>query len=374
MHAAIPAGYTKIGGGGNAFNGAEGIGNNINEGGNSGNFVGIRRNTSLDDFVFECSSWSGSSTAGFAGAIFFRHSTNNAGYFLTNKKNTGEIRLKKGNFHNNNATGQLGYYDGTNNSSPSIKIQVVGSSIKVWIDGVLRFDVTDATYTTGNFGFHKYQRWDDNHTWTNIVYSAAATVPTITTTAHSAVTCQTALSGGTAIGNGGGTVVNRGICWGTSANPDTTNNLDYGVGEADFGPSAITGLTAGVTYYYRAYAVNESGIGYGDDGTFDALSTVVAGTIGANQSICYSTAPAQLTETGVPTEGNGVYTHQWQSSPDDAVWTDIGSETSNDYQPGVLSVTTYYRREDSSGDCGTTPTGSVQITVGASYDPGVIGF
>jgi len=99
--------------------------------------------------------------------------------------------------------------------------------------------------------------------------SSAATVtvnvypaPTMTTAAVSSINSTTATCGGTVVANNGYSVTARGVCWSTSSNPtiasDTTHN---GTGTGAF-VSAITGLSAGTTYYTRAYGINEKGIGY----------------------------------------------------------------------------------------------------------------
>ena len=83
--------------------------------------------------------------------------------------------------------------------------------------------------------------------------------------------------------------------------------------------------------------------------------------ISAAQTICSGTAPALLTGTA-PAGGNGVYTYQWQSSPDNATWTNISSATTDTYAPPVLTTTAYYRRIVYSGNCSHT-SASIKVTV-----------
>jgi len=70
-----------------------------------------------------------------------------------------------------------------------------------------------------------------------------------------------------------------------------------------------------------------------------------------NQTICELATPALL--NGItPAGGNGIYTYQWQSSPDTVTWTNIPSQgTGVNYQPPSLSSTIYYRRIAVSGPC-----------------------
>ncbi len=101
-----------------------------------------------------------------------------------------------------------------------------------------------------------------------------STMPTITTTAISAITGTTASSGGTISTDGGAAVTVRGVCWSTTANPTIalpTKTTD-GTGIGTF-TSAITGLTGATTYHVRAYATNSVGTAYGSDVTFTTTSS-----------------------------------------------------------------------------------------------------
>ena len=98
-----------------------------------------------------------------------------------------------------------------------------------------------------------------------------------------------------------------------------------------------------------------------------------AGAVGSPQTICYNTSSSTLTQSTAASGGTGTYTYQWQSSPNNSAWTDISGATSTTYSPGVLTVTTYFRRNVTSGSCGMVSTGSVMITVYPEMAPGTIG-
>ena len=91
--------------------------------------------------------------------------------------------------------------------------------------------------------------------------------------------------------------------------------------------------------------------------TFTVYPTSVAGTASSNQTICYNTAPAQLSLAG------SVGTIQWQSSTDNSTFINITGATSSTYSPGALTQTTYYRAILKSGVCSTATSNSVTITV-----------
>lgn len=70
------------------------------------------------------------------------------------------------------------------------------------------------------------------------------------------------------LNTGGGTIIVKGTCWGTSANPNILGNHTHDGIDSLYYNSTITGLTKSTTYHYRAYATNEDGTAYGQDLTF----------------------------------------------------------------------------------------------------------
>jgi hypothetical protein len=109
-----------------------------------------------------------------------------------------------------------------------------------------------------------------------------ATIPTVLTTVASIINQTTATCGGNVTSDGGAAVTARGVCWNTTANPTTTNNhTNDGTGTGSF-ISNLTGLTAGTSYYYRAYATNSMGTAYGIE---TMLTTQTASTCGSSITI-----------------------------------------------------------------------------------------
>jgi len=102
--------------------------------------------------------------------------------------------------------------------------------------------------------------------------SSGATIPSLSTTAVSAITATTASSGGAILSDGGGSILAKGVVWSTSANPTIANSKTIdGTGTSSYS-SALTGLTGGTTYHVRAYATNSAGTGYGNDVSFTTTS------------------------------------------------------------------------------------------------------
>ena len=98
---------------------------------------------------------------------------------------------------------------------------------------------------------------------------------TVTTTAATSITENSATSGGNVISDGGSGVSVRGVCWAATANPVATGNHtsdSFGLGSFT---SSITGLSPNSLYHVRAYATNPNGTYYGEDLTF----TTLCGTI-----------------------------------------------------------------------------------------------
>jgi hypothetical protein len=94
------------------------------------------------------------------------------------------------------------------------------------------------------------------------------------------------------------------------------------------------------------------------------LPQLIAGTIEADEDICAGTAASAITETNSPTGGMGTFTYQWESSSmAGGPYANIASATGTTYSPGVLTVTTYFRRIERSGICGSINSNEVAKTV-----------
>ena len=90
--------------------------------------------------------------------------------------------------------------------------------------------------------------------------------PVIVTTIRPYWTSEsTAVAGGKVTSTGGGTVSVRGVCWNTTGTPTTSDSkTEDGSGTGAY-ISLMTGLNNTLTYYVRAYAINEAGTSYGEE-------------------------------------------------------------------------------------------------------------
>jgi uncharacterized protein (TIGR02145 family) len=105
-------------------------------------------------------------------------------------------------------------------------------------------------------------------------------VPTLTTTTVSLVSKATATGGGNISNEGGDSVINRGVCWSTSANPtiELATMTSDGPGTGDF-TSSLTGLSTNTLYYVKAYATNNFGTAYGPEVNFYTYYGKQTGTV-----------------------------------------------------------------------------------------------
>jgi uncharacterized protein (TIGR02145 family) len=108
--------------------------------------------------------------------------------------------------------------------------------------------------------------WSDPRHFTTIEFLS---IPDLSTTIPSNIAITSATSGGNINDNGGSPVTARGVCWSTEPQPtvDLATKTTDGTGTEPF-TRTITGLSAGTTYYLRAYATNSVGTGYGNETSF----------------------------------------------------------------------------------------------------------
>lgn len=97
------------------------------------------------------------------------------------------------------------------------------------------------------------------------------TLPIVNTYPVVGITSCSAEGRGNLISNHALSATVWGICWSTTQNPtllDHNAGLSEGLGEYTV---TLSGLTAGTTYYYRAFATNAAGTGYGAELSFTTL-------------------------------------------------------------------------------------------------------
>jgi len=185
-------------------------------------------------------------------------------------------------------------------------------------------------------------------------------LPAVTTSPATEITYTTVVTGGNITDHGGADVTSRGVCWATTVNPDISgSHTTDGAGTGIY-TSNLEGLTAGLTYYLRAYATNSAGTAYGNEVTFATTATTAA-TVSTDvaRSTAFNTAVAGGIVTGDggdPITARGVCwstgTGPLVSGPHTTDGTGIGTFTSS--ITGLLSFTKYYVRAYATNSNGTT--------------------
>lgn len=116
-------------------------------------------------------------------------------------------------------------------------------------------------------------------------------LPTLTTLSVSSISAAGATVGGTISGDGGATIITRGVVWGVATSPTIalTTKTNDGTGTGSF-TSTISGLTANTTYFVRAYATNSEGTSYGNELSFTTSTNLSAVTTNAVTATTTTTA------------------------------------------------------------------------------------
>jgi uncharacterized protein (TIGR02145 family) len=125
-------------------------------------------------------------------------------------------------------------------------------------------------------------------------------VPTLTTQPATNISATTLITGCLINNYGGSSLIQSGVCWSTTPNPTTA---DCTATSISGNPTIITGLIANTTYYIRAYAINSTGVGYGNELVVTTLIALVVNPgAGVNfnghfyQSVVYANGQEWMTE------------------------------------------------------------------------------
>jgi uncharacterized protein (TIGR02145 family) len=97
-----------------------------------------------------------------------------------------------------------------------------------------------------------------------ITTPSSHTVPVVITSPADIVTESSASCSGEITSDGGEDIITSGICWSTGATPTIDDDKTTDGANTGSFTSLITGLTPDTKYYFRAYATNSIGTGYGN--------------------------------------------------------------------------------------------------------------
>jgi hypothetical protein len=207
-----------------------------------------------------------------------------------------------------------------------------------------------------------------NGTWygqeLNFTTLLANQVPVLSTAAVSALTQTDAISGGDVTFDGNSAVTVRGVCWNTGGAPtiDLTTKTEDGTGTGSF-ISNVTGLSPGTQYCVRSYAVNSTGVGYGNEVCFTTQSAgVLAPSVATLSATALSTCDSARCGGNVISDGGGAVSAKgvvWSQSTTPTV--DLPTKTIDGSGLGsfqsfignLASGTTYYLRAYATNSAGT---------------------
>ena len=96
-----------------------------------------------------------------------------------------------------------------------------------------------------------------------------------------------------------------------------------------------------------------------------------ANSLGADQTLCLGTLTPVLSGS-IPSGGTGQYGYQWESSSDLLNWHSISGGSGQNYGPGILAGSVYFRRWVSSGICPSSVSIPLRLQIESPAGPNVL--
>jgi uncharacterized protein (TIGR02145 family) len=115
-------------------------------------------------------------------------------------------------------------------------------------------------------------------------YNHIVSIPYVRTSIKN-ITQRSVSFEGIILGDGGDYISSQGVCWGTNENPTVENDSTMYIFPNDVFTGIIYNLIPSTKYYFRTFAQNSIGIGYGNTVSRSTLPT----EIGFNTNLSYGT-------------------------------------------------------------------------------------
>ena len=172
--------------------------------------------------------------------------------------------------------------------------------------------------------------------------------PEVITTPVTVFTATSSTFGGNITDDGGASVTERGVYWGTSSNPVSTGTKLKIESVTNPFSATLSGLTPNTLYYVTAYAINSQGPGYGTAVSFTTLPTpnnpplLPSNPSPTNGATSVSTTPTLTWTCSDPENDLMTFDVYFESTSNPT--TLVGSNlTTMSYYPSVLNfVATYF--------------------------------
>jgi hypothetical protein len=150
------------------------------------------------------------------------------------------------------------------------------------------------------------------------------------------------------------------------------NGIDFWNDISETNVDSYTPNALSSSKHFRRKAFNTCKTVYSNSVKVTVANPTNHGVISNNQSICYNTTPNALTNVALPSGGLNGWSYQWQQSSDNENWSNILGYNAENYSPGNLTASTYFRRLEDN-DCQITASNSVLVTVASEITAGSIG-
>jgi hypothetical protein len=190
-----------------------------------------------------------------------------------------------------------------------------------------------------------------------------------------AITSQSAQTGGDIIQDGGDDITERGVCWSTGQSPTISNNKNAsGKGSGGF-ISQLIELNPKTTYYVRAYTISSQGTIYGDQRSFRTLAKIpVITTLPVTNitSLTANTGGTDINDGGETIIQRGICWSSINRTPSIFDTKILSAGTTANYAitiSGLAANTTYYIRAFATSSVGTGYGAVVEFKTAAAKIP-----
>ena len=223
--------------------------------------------------------------------------------------------------------------------------------------------------------------WGNKTSQTFSVAGSNVTIPTLSSPTSASISNTSAVLGGNISSVGNGTITESGVFY------SLTNGFADGAGTKITGAATTTGaftvpvsgLSAGTTYYYKAFATNSAGTGYTSQGTFTTASVVVVAPTISNPAIVAANTTSATLTANISSDGGdalaekGFYWSTTNGFANGAGTKVVASGTlTGSYSSSIGSLTpatTYYFKGFATNSAGTSYTSQATFTTASVNGP-----